>query len=169
MIIELAYWYSLLYINNEGGVFLGIFLGFGVLILFSGVDTMVLFFLIIMWPCWNVIFSFYSSFEIIGVVINELKKLLTLVLVVFIPLFLLVFLFTWFKIGLLGIISVSIYMVIGVSQLILGLVAVTLYFLLLNGWRYFSLGLMPLPFIFLKVGRGYILYLVIFFGFILFL
>lgn len=169
MMIELVYWYSLLYINNEGGVFLRIFLGFGVLILFSGIDTMVLFFFIIIWPCWNVMFSFYSSFEVVGIVINELKKLLMLVLVVFIPLFLLVFLFTWFKIGLLGIVSVSIYMVIRVSQLILGLIVVTLYFVLLNGWRYFSLGLIPLPFIFLKVGGGYILYLVIFFGFILFL
>lgn len=133
MIVELIYWYSLLYINNEGGVFLRVFLGFGVLILFSGVDTLVLFFLMMIWPCWNVIFSFYSSFDIVGIVVNELKKLLTLILIVFVPLFLLVFVFTWFKMGLLGIVSVSIYMVIGVSQLMLGLVVTVMYFILLNG------------------------------------
>lgn len=48
MMVELVYWYSLLYINNEGGVFLGVFLGFRVLILFSGVDIMVLFFFMMM-------------------------------------------------------------------------------------------------------------------------
>ena len=77
--------------------------------------------------------------------------------------------FVWFVVGMFGYFVLGTYLIFSVRSCLLFIVIVCLYPSLLYGWRLFALGLMPLPFLFLKIGLGIVVYFIVMYGVMLFI
>lgn len=100
--------------------------------------------------------------------VNELKKLLVLTLTMFSPL-LIVLILVWWSNGLLGFLVLRSYVTFASVNSLVVIISLFLYVLMLNGWRYYALRLFPLPFLFLKIGLRWFVYLLLVYGVISFL
>lgn len=148
--IESFYWISVLYLDDSNYVILGVIFGTIVILLMLGIDYLAVSLLLIMWPFWLLYMKFFTSLSVTGLVINEIKKLVTLLIVSVIPNLILVFVIIMFS-GLVAIIVTRSYLVLSVSSSYIFLFIVLLYLFIVSGYRSLILGLIPLPLFFAKV------------------
>lgn len=119
---------------------------------------------------WSLYINFVSGILMNGLIINEMKKIVTLFLVSMTPNLIIIMLFSWIMIGMIRYLILGRYVIISVSINYLFISVVVIYFIIINGYKSWSLGLMPLPFFFLKVRIPlFIVYIIVLIGSILFL
>lgn len=139
-----------MYLDDSNYVILGVIFGTIVILLMLGIDYLAVSLLLIMWPFWLLYMKFFTSLSVAGLVINEIKKLVTLLIVSVTPNLILVFVIIMFS-GLVAIIVTRSYLVLSVSSSYIFLFIVLLYLTIVNGYRSLILGLIPLPLFFAKV------------------
>jgi len=106
--------------------------------------------------------KFISHVSIVGIMINEWKKLVTLFVVSFVPNLLLVLVMSYMFTGLLVIVVARSYLVISVTNAFVFIMLVPIYMLWIGRYRVMLLRLMPLPFFFAKISLPvYLVYMVI--------
>lgn len=150
-----------MYLDDSNYVILGVIFGTIVILLMLGIDYLAVSLLLIMWPFWLLYMKFFTSLSVTGLVINEVKKLVTLLIVSVIPNLILVFVIIMFS-GLVAIIVTRSYLVLSVSSSYIFLFIVLLYLFIVSGYRSLMLGLIPLPLFFAKVSLPwYVVYVVI--------
>lgn len=150
-----------MYLDDSNYVILGVIFGTIVILLMLGIDYLAVSLLLIMWPFWLLYMKFFTSLSVTGLVINEIKKLVTLLIVSAIPNLILVFVIIMFS-GLVAIIVTRSYLVLSVSSSYIFLFIVLLYLFIVSGYRSLILGLIPLPLFFAKVSLPwYVVYVVI--------
>lgn len=134
-----------------------------------GVDSLVTLLFLCMWPFWSLYLRFVSSFNIIRVIINEMKKVVIL-LICNIPLTLFILGVLFCSSLLLVYLYIGGYLVVSSFRSFIVILVIPLYILFVNGYRVIAIRLIPLPFFFLKIGISLIIvYVVILYGTMLFI
>lgn len=94
--------------------------------------------------------KFFSSLSVVGMLINEVKKVITLLLLNVMPNLLLVFVLSIF-VGFAAVIVAGSYLILSVSSTYIFIFLVLIYLSYVNGYRLVILRLIPLPLFFAKV------------------
>lgn len=151
--------------DNREYVIIGVVFRFCVILIILSVDYIAPLLLLMIWPIWTLYMKFVGSISIIGVLMNEIKKLVTLLLVTFVPNVLLVLVFSFVIYGLLLVVVAGSYLVMSASSSYLFVLLLVIYVLWIFGYRILLLRLIPLPLFFVKVALPwYLVYMVVLIG-----